>query len=163
MTEPPCPSDLPMATKSVIDRGLLGQLHDAEVDSYHGIGPCYSGFSWYRTARGGVSNLLLAGCHALDVFLLYMGSDVEETFCYSTKSASAVFAPYEYPSISVVVFRYADGRLRKVASNVDCFEPFDAGFCVAGFYEPEERAIIELAWYCDEITAWAARTRPAPK
>ena len=38
-------------------------------------------------------------------------------------------------------------------------EPFDAGFCVAGFFEPEEGAIIELVWYYDELTAWAERTR----
>ena len=42
-------------------------------------------------------------------------------------------------------------------------EPFDAGFCVAGFYEPEEGAILELAWYYDEMTAWAERVRPAPQ
>jgi predicted dehydrogenase len=112
------------ATKSVIDRGLLGQLHYGEVDYYHGIGPWYPGFSWYRTARDGVSSLLLAGCHALDAFLLYMGGDVDEVFCYSTKSASPVFAPYEYPSTSVVMLKYADGRMGKVASVVDCFEPY---------------------------------------
>ena len=112
------------AVKSVIDRGLLGQLHYAEVDYYHGIGPWYSGFSWYRTAQEGVSNLLLAGCHAVDIFLMCMGGDVEEVFCYSAKSASPVFAPYEYPSTSVVVLRYPDGRVGKVASVVDCFEPY---------------------------------------
>lgn len=42
-------------------------------------------------------------------------------------------------------------------------EPFDAGFCVAGFYEPEEGAILELVWYYDEMTTWAERTRPAPR
>lgn len=41
-------------------------------------------------------------------------------------------------------------------------EPFDAGFCVAGFYETADGAIIELAWYYDELSAWAERTRPAP-
>lgn len=42
-------------------------------------------------------------------------------------------------------------------------EPFDAGFCIAGFYETGDRAIIELCWYYDEMTTWAERTRPAPK
>jgi hypothetical protein len=41
-------------------------------------------------------------------------------------------------------------------------EPFDAGFCIAGFYETDG-VMIELAWYYDEMTAWAERTRPAPK
>lgn len=42
-------------------------------------------------------------------------------------------------------------------------EPFDAGFCIAAFYEPEEGAILELAWYYDEMTDWANRIRPTPK
>jgi hypothetical protein len=42
-------------------------------------------------------------------------------------------------------------------------EPFDAGFGIAGFYQPEEGVILELIWYYDEMTAWAERTRPAPK
>ena len=42
-------------------------------------------------------------------------------------------------------------------------EPFDAGFCIAGFYETEDGAILELVWYYDEMTAWAERTRPAPR
>jgi hypothetical protein len=42
-------------------------------------------------------------------------------------------------------------------------EPFDTGFCVAGFYESKDGAIIELVWYYDEVTNWAERTRPAPK
>ena len=112
------------AVKSLLDQGLLGQLHYAEVDYYHGIGPWYAGFSWYRKASEGVSTLLLAGCHAMDIFLMCMGGDVDEVFSYSTKSASPAFAPYEYPSTSVTVLRYADGRVGKVASVVDCFQPY---------------------------------------
>jgi predicted dehydrogenase len=112
------------AIKSLIDRGLLGRLHYGEVDYYHGIGPWYPAFSWYRTAAEGVSSLMLAGCHALDVLLLCMGGDVEEVFSYSTQSASPTFESYEYPSTSVTLLRYADGRVGKVASVVDCFQPY---------------------------------------
>src|SRR5690242_14934494 len=35
-----------LAIKSVIDRGLLGKVHYAEVDYYHGIGPWYGQFRW---------------------------------------------------------------------------------------------------------------------
>jgi len=42
-------------------------------------------------------------------------------------------------------------------------EPFDAGFGIAGFYEPEEGVILELIWYYDDMTAWAKRTCPTPK
>jgi len=112
------------AIKSLIDRGFLGQLHYGEVDYYHGIGPWYPAFSWYRTAEEGVSALMLAGCHAMDVLLLCMGGNVDEVFSYSTRSANPVFASYEYPSTSVTLLRYADGRVGKVASVVDCFQPY---------------------------------------
>jgi hypothetical protein len=40
-------------------------------------------------------------------------------------------------------------------------EPFDTGFCVAGFYEPEDGALLELVWYYAEMTAWARQSRAA--
>ncbi len=112
------------AIKSLLDRGLLGRLHYGEVDYYHSIGPWYSGFSWYRTAQDGVSSLLLAGCHALDALLLCLGGDVDEVFSYATASANPIFASYEFPSTTVTLLRYPDGRVGKVASVIDCFQPY---------------------------------------
>jgi predicted dehydrogenase len=112
------------AVKSVIDRGLLGRLHYGEVDYYHGIGPWYGGFPWYRTARDGVSSLLLAGCHAMDILLLCLGGDVEEVSSYSTQSANAAFAGYEYPSTTVTLLKFKDGKVGKVASVLDCLQPY---------------------------------------
>jgi predicted dehydrogenase len=112
------------AVKSLLDRGLLGQLHYGEVDYYHGIGPWYTPFAWYRKADEGVSSLLLAGCHAMDILLLCMGGDVEEVFSYATRSANPAFDGYEYPSTSVTLLHYPDGRVGKVASVVDCFQPY---------------------------------------
>jgi predicted dehydrogenase len=113
-----------LAVKSLIDRGLLGRLHYGEVDYFHGIGPWYAGFSWYKTARDGVSSLLLAGCHAMDILLLCLGGDVDEVFSYSTRSANPAFAEYEYPSTTVALLRFQDGRLGKVASVIDCLQPY---------------------------------------
>jgi predicted dehydrogenase len=110
--------------KSLIDRGLLGQLHYGEVDYYHGIGPWYGGFPWYRTAQDGVSSLLLAGCHAMDILLLCLGNDVEEVFSYSTRSSNPVFASYEFPSTTITLLRFRDGRLGKVAAVLDCLQPY---------------------------------------
>lgn len=110
--------------RSILDRGLLGRLHYGEVDYYHGIGPWYGGFPWYRTAQDGVSSLLLAGCHALDALLMCLGGDVEEVFSCSTRSANATFAAYEFPSTTVAMLRFKDGRLGKVASVLDCFQPY---------------------------------------
>jgi len=112
------------AIKSLLDRGVLGRLHYGEVDYYHGIGPWYGGFSWYVTAQDGVSSLLLAGCHALDALLLCLGGEVEEVFSYSTRSAHSAFAPYEFPSTTITLLKFKDGKLGKVASVLDCFQPY---------------------------------------
>ena len=42
-----------IATKSVIDRGLLGAIHYGEVDYYHGIGPWYGQFRWNTKRNAG--------------------------------------------------------------------------------------------------------------
>ena len=55
--------------KKIIDNGLLGELHYAEVDYYHGIGPWYGQYEWNIKKGFGGSTLLTAGCHALDALL----------------------------------------------------------------------------------------------
>lgn len=110
--------------KSTLDRGLLGRLHYGEVDYYHGIGPWYGGFSWYTKAEEGVSSFILAGCHALDALLLCMDGEVEEVFASSTRSANPVFAPFEFPSTTVAMLKFKDGRIGKAASVLDCFQPY---------------------------------------
>ena len=110
--------------KALLDQGRLGKLHYGEVDYYHGIGPWYGGFSWYKTATDGVSSLLLAGCHAMDILLLCLGGNVEEVFSYSTASANPVFAPYEFPSTTLTMLKYPDGKVGKVAAVLDCFQPY---------------------------------------
>jgi UDP-N-acetyl-2-amino-2-deoxyglucuronate dehydrogenase len=113
-----------LATKAVIDAGLLGQLHYGEVDYYHGIGPWYGQFRWNVRRDGGGSSLLSAGCHAMDALLLCMGSEVESVTSTATKSFSPTFAPYEYPSTSVTLVRFKNGAVGKVASVIDCVQPY---------------------------------------
>ena len=55
-----------VATRGIIDSGLIGRLHYGEVDYYHGIGPWYGQYRWNVTRERGGSALLTAGCHALD-------------------------------------------------------------------------------------------------
>jgi len=112
------------ATKTVIDQGLLGKLHYGEVDYYHGIGPWYGQFRWNTTKESGGSSLLSAGCHAMDALLLCMGSEVESVTSHSTVSSNAIFGQYDYPTTSVSVLRFADGALGKVASVIDCLQPY---------------------------------------
>lgn len=113
-----------MATKAVIDEGLLGDLHYGEIDYYHGIGPWYSPFRWNIRKEAGGSSLLTAGCHALDALLLCMGTDVEEVTSYDTKSRSEIFEPYEYPTSSVTILKFKSGRIGKCAAIIDCLQPY---------------------------------------
>ena len=113
-----------LTIKSVIDRGLLGKIHYGEVDYYHGIGPWYGQFRWNTRKDAGGSSLLSAGCHALDALLLCMGSEVETVSSYSTHSAHRDFAKYDYPTTSVTILKFKDGRVGKVASVIDCLQPY---------------------------------------
>lgn len=113
-----------LATKALLDRGLLGELHYGEVDYYHGIGPWYGQFRWnIKRAQGG-SALLSAGCHALDALLLCMGNDVVEVMSAGCKSASPAFAPYEYPPTSVTVLKFKNGAVGKCTASIDCLQPY---------------------------------------
>jgi predicted dehydrogenase len=110
--------------RATLDQGLLGALHYAEVDYYHGIGPWYGQFGWNVKKDMGGSSLLTAGCHAMDLLLMLMDSEVEEVTSYSTRSHSPIFAPYEYDTTSVTLLRFTDGRIGKVASVTDCLQPY---------------------------------------
>lgn len=113
-----------LATKAIIDQGLLGKLHYGEVDYYHGIGPWYGQFRWNTRKDAGGSSLLTAGCHALDALLLCMGDDVTEVTSYDTKSSNKTFAPYEYTTTSVTILKFKSGAVGKCAAVVDCLQPY---------------------------------------
>src|SRR5688572_4621990 len=113
-----------LTVKAIIDSGLLGRIHYGEVDYYHGIGPWYGQFRWNTKRESGGSSLLSAGCHALDALLLCMGEDVETVSSYSAHSSNKDFARYEYPTTSVTIVKFKDGRVGKVASCIDCLQPY---------------------------------------
>lgn len=113
-----------MAIRSMIDEGLLGDLHYGEIDYYHGIGPWYNQYEWNIKKEMGGSSLLTAGVHALDLLLWYMDGEVEEVTSYSTKSASPDFTPYEYDTTSSTLLKFKDGRVGKVASVIDAQQPY---------------------------------------
>ncbi len=113
-----------LATKAVIDQGLLGKLHYGEIDYYHGIGPWYAQFRWCKRKKSAGSSLLNAGCHAMDALLLCMADQVVEVASYDTKSKSPLFAPYEYPSTSVTILKFRNGAVGKCTSCLDCQQPY---------------------------------------
>ena len=113
-----------LATKAVIDRRLLGEIHYGEIDYYHGIGPWYGQFRWNTKRNAGGSSLLSAGCHALDALLLCMGGEVKSVSSYSTGSKNSDFKKYEYDTSSVTILKFKDGRIGKTASVIDCIQPY---------------------------------------
>jgi predicted dehydrogenase len=121
-----------LTIKAIIDQGLLGKIHYGEVDYYHGIGPWYGQFRWNikKTAAG--SSLLSAGCHALDALLLCMGSEFDAVSSFSTSSSNKDFAKYEYPTSSVSIIKFKNGTIGKVASVIDCLQPYYFHFHLVG-------------------------------
>jgi UDP-N-acetyl-2-amino-2-deoxyglucuronate dehydrogenase len=113
-----------LATKALLDRGLLGTIYYGEVDYYHGIGPWYAQFRWNTKKAQGGSALLSAGCHALDALLLCMGSDVVEVMSAGAKSSYEAFEPYEYASTSVTVLKFKNGGMGKCTASIDCLQPY---------------------------------------
>lgn len=113
-----------LTIKAVIDKGLLGKIHYGEVDYYHGIGPWYSQFRWNVNKSAAGSSLLSGGCHALDALLLCMGHEVDTVNSLATSSANKDFAKYEYPTSSVSIIKFKDGSVGKVASVIDCLQPY---------------------------------------
>ncbi|MFO0984493.1 MAG: Gfo/Idh/MocA family oxidoreductase [Planctomycetota bacterium] len=113
-----------LATRAIIDQGLLGKVHYGEVDYYHGIGPWYGQFRWNTRRDAGGSSLLSAGCHAMDALLLCMDGELSSVSSAATASKNRIFRQYEYPTTSVTILRFADGRIGKVASVIDCWQPY---------------------------------------
>jgi UDP-N-acetyl-2-amino-2-deoxyglucuronate dehydrogenase len=113
-----------LAVKQLIDNGMLGEIHYGEVDYYHGIGPWYGQYRWNTKRENGGSSLLSAGCHALDALLLCMDGEVESVTSVPTRSKSSTFREYEYPTTSVNLIRFTDGRVGKVTSCIDCLQPY---------------------------------------
>lgn len=119
-------------TKSLIDSGMLGTLHYGEVDYYHGIGPWSKQWRWNTRRDSGGSSLLSAGCHALNALMLCMGGRVKAVTSAQTRSRSKLFQEYEYATTSVTLLHFDDGRIGKVASLIDCVQPYYLHFHLVG-------------------------------
>jgi len=114
-----------LAGIDMIEQGLLGRVHLAEVDYYNGIGPWVQQYWWTRTARHGVSSMVNCGCHAMMLLTLLMGGEMpEEVTSYRARSSSASFAEYEFDPTQISLFRYSNGRVGKVTSCLDAIQPY---------------------------------------
>ncbi len=135
--------------KSMIDQSLLGKIHYAEVDYYHGIGPWYGQYRWNTKKGRGGSSLLSGGCHAMDALLLFMGHDITEVNSYATNSSNPDFRAYEYPTSSVTILKFADGRIGKVASVIDCLQPYYFHIHLVG----SEGSLLDNKFYSSRFSA----------
>jgi len=118
--------------KAQIADNTIGRVFLGEVDYFHGIGPWYKQYSWNVRADMGVSSLLSAGCHAVDAVRWFMGGEVAEVTQYATRGDAPDFAAYEYAPTSVTIMRFADGRVGKATSCIECVQPYVFGINLVG-------------------------------
>ncbi len=122
-----------LAAIDMVERGMLGRVHLAEVDYYNGIGPWVQQYWWTRTAKHGVSSMVNCGCHAMMLLTLVMGGEMPlEVTSYRARSASPSFADFEFPPTQVSLFRYAGNRVGKVTSCLDSIQPYTFRLSLAG-------------------------------
>ena len=136
-----------LTIKAIIDKGLLGKIHYGEVDYYHGIGPWYGQFRWNTKKEAAGSSLLSAGCHALDALLLCMESEVVSVHSFAANSSNRDFAIYEYPTSSVTILKFSNGSVGKVASVIDCLQPYYFHFHLVG----SEGTILDNKFYSTQM------------
>lgn len=110
--------------KNQIADNAVGRVFYGEVDYFHGIGPWYKQYGWNVKKDVGVSSLLSAGCHAVDCLRWFMGGEIVEVCQYSTFGKGPDFDLYEYDPTSCLICRFADGRVGKAASCIECIQPY---------------------------------------
>jgi len=103
--------------------GILGNLFLAEVDYLHGIGPWYAQYEWNIRKDMAGSDLLTAGCHAVDGLRWFMGARPIEVFAYANVSRQNPLR-YEYEPNSLTLVKFEDGTMGKVTSSIECVQPY---------------------------------------
>ncbi len=110
--------------KTQLADDAIGRTFYGEVDYFHGIGPWYRGYVWNIKKDIGVSSLLSAGCHAMDALRWFMGGEIIEVAAYATRGDGPGFESYEYKPTICTICKFADGRVGKVASCIECVQPY---------------------------------------
>ena len=79
----------------------------------------------------------------MDALLLCMGSEFEEVSSYASYSENKDFKPYEYPTSSVSIVKFKNGSVGKVASVIDCLQPYYFHFHLVG----SEGSLLDNKYY----------------
>lgn len=120
-------------TRNLITQGAIGTPTYIEVDYWHGQQKWYPQYPWSVTKEGGGSSLLSAGCHAVDALRWFAGveNDVVEVSAYHA-SHRGDNPDWEYEPTLLMICRFADGTLGKVASVLDCVMPYQFNVNILG-------------------------------
>lgn len=109
--------------KAMLGQNLIGQVFYAEASYYHGIGPWYAQHRWNVKRDIAGDAVLTAGCHALDSLIWLLEDRVVEVAAMSNTSSGNPLG-YEYDPNSVAILRFSRGTLAKVATSIECRQPY---------------------------------------
>jgi predicted dehydrogenase len=130
--------------KRRIHAGEVGRPYYVETDYLSHNGSWWSGWNDARTVEGGVSAMLVGGCHAVDalrwfaaegefaaampveVFAMRGGYRKGRTREYNplTNTWADEAPPMEYDGLEVALVTFDNGALGKISVNADCIMPY---------------------------------------
>ncbi len=141
--------------KTQLADDAIGRVFLGEVDYFHGIGPWYKQYGWNVKKDVGGSSLLSAGIHAVDALRWFMGGEIVEVCQYSTFGKGPDFAEYEYDPTSCTICRFADGRIGKVASSIECIQPYVFNINLVGTHGTIKNNLLYSKKKMPGQTGWA--------
>lgn len=110
--------------KTLMADGAIGPLYYAETNYFNGGGPAFAQYAWNVKKAMGGSSLLSAGCHAVDALRWFVGAEAAEVRAFSVHGASPSAQAYEYDPTQVLIVRFQNGIVGKVASSLECEMPY---------------------------------------
>jgi UDP-N-acetyl-2-amino-2-deoxyglucuronate dehydrogenase len=123
-------------TRRLIDSGAIGRPYYVEVDYWHEVKKWYPQYPWAVTREQGGSSLLSAGCHAVDAMRWFAGveggeNEVVEVMAYGVPHLGEN-RDWGYEPTTVLLCKFANGTVGKVASILDCRLPYQFNVDVIG-------------------------------
>jgi len=109
--------------RAILADGAIGDVFYGEVDYLHGITRDYGLYPWLRQRAFGGTALLTAGCHAVDGLRWFLGKEAVEVLGYANFSKGNPL-DYEYEPNSVILVKFEDGTLGKVATSIEYVAPY---------------------------------------
>lgn len=122
-----------LTTRQLIDSGAVGRPYYVEVDYWHEMKKWYPQYPWAVTKEQGGSSLLSAGCHAVDAMRWFAGVDnpVVEVTAHNVPHLGDN-KDWGYPPTTVLLCKFANGTIGKVASVLDAPLPYQFNVDILG-------------------------------